>query len=73
VYFDFDTDLDAPMGFQISLTRLSDHMNPEPALGVEQSQQNNGTIEGTAKFNRQLMRLRSLHSSFQTGLLYIRE
>ena len=51
VYFDFDTDLDAPMGFQMSLARSNDHTLPEPALDVEQSQQNNGTIEGTAKFN----------------------
>ncbi len=39
------------MGFQISLARSNDHTPPEPALDVEQSQQNNGTIVGTAKFN----------------------
>lgn len=51
VYFDFITNLEAPMGYQMSLARSNDSAHPEPAAGDEQRQQKNGIIEGTATFN----------------------
>jgi hypothetical protein len=53
VYFDFLTDLEAPLGFQMSLARSAGNSEiaPEPNIGDEQSVQKNGVIQGLAKFN----------------------
>jgi hypothetical protein len=48
VYFEFDTNLEAPMGFQISLASPTDDIHP---FAVEQNQQKKGIIEGVARFN----------------------
>jgi hypothetical protein len=53
VYFDFNTHQEAPMGFQMALIRSNEktQLEPEPNHGSEQSDQNNGVINGVAKFN----------------------
>jgi hypothetical protein len=51
VNFDFLTDLEAPMGFQMSLARSAGERQHEPAHGLDQSVQNNGIIHGVATFN----------------------
>jgi hypothetical protein len=48
VYFEFVTDLDASMGFQISLASSNDDIH---SFGIEQSQPEKGIIKGTAIFN----------------------
>jgi hypothetical protein len=48
VYFEFVTDLNAPMGFQISLAGSNEDIHP---FGVEQSQPKKGIIAGVAMFN----------------------
>ncbi|WP_274648830.1 hypothetical protein [Paenibacillus humicola] len=53
VFFDFNTEQEAPMGFQMALVRSNGeaHLKPEPDHGGEQSEQKNGVIHGLAKFN----------------------
>jgi hypothetical protein len=53
VYFDFNTDQEAPMGFLMALGRSigETHLEPEPDHGGEQNEQKKGVIHGLAKFN----------------------